>query len=655
MNLITLENINKSYGEKVLLKQVSLGINEGEKIGLIGINGTGKSTLLKIIAGVENFDEGNVIKKNKLIIEYLNQSMEFQEELTVIQQIFKGDSPVMKVLREYEEIMDSIEKNPENLNLQSKLMEITSKIDALDAWSLESNAKIILTKLGINDFNAKVGKLSGGQRKRIVLAGALIRPCDILILDEPTNHLDNETIKWLEEYLNSRKGSLIMITHDRYFLDRVTNRILELNRGNLYSYEGNYSLYLNAKVERQELEKSLEQKRQNLYRRELAWIRRGVKARGTKQKARVDRFKELVAEEGYVDDENMDICVGSTRLGKKVIIAEEINKSFGDKKIIKDFNFILSGEDRVGIIGNNGLGKSTLLNILSGNIKADKGIIDVGETVQIGYFSQEYTHMDENMRAIEYIREAGEFIKTADGHSISASQMMERFLFSGDIQYAPIGKLSGGEKRRLQLLRVLMYAPNVLFLDEPTNDLDIDTLNILENYIENFEGAVVTVSHDRYFLDKIANKILAFRGNGEVLEHTGNYSDYVDFLEKTQQNSCVEDGTQQKLPKDKQNGEKYKKNEKEKSENNDLKNSTKPSKIKFSYKEQREYEKIDEVIEGVEKNLSEIEEKINSTASDYTLLQELLAKNEELESELLELMERWEYLNEIAEKIKNQS
>ncbi|WP_392486866.1 ABC-F family ATP-binding cassette domain-containing protein [Haloimpatiens sp. FM7315] len=635
MNLITLENINKSYGEKILLKDVSLGINEGEKIGLIGINGTGKSTLLKIIYGIENYDSGNVIKANKLIVEYLYQTMEFQEDLTVLEQIFKGDSPVMKALREYEDIIDKIENNPEDLKLQSKLMELTSKIDALNAWNLESNAKIILTKLGIKDFSSKVGKLSGGQRKRIALAGSLIRPCDLLILDEPTNHLDNETIKWLEEYLNTRRGSLIMITHDRYFLDRVTNRILELDKGNLYSYDGNYSLYLKSKVEREELEKSLEQKKQNLFRRELAWIRRGVKARGTKQKARVDRFKELSESEGYVENENVDICVGSTRLGKKVIVAENVKKSFKDKTIIDDFNFILSKDDRVGIIGKNGLGKSTLLNVLWGNLEKDAGNIEIGETVQIGYFSQEHKNMDGNLRAIEYIKEAGEFIQTAEGHSISASQMMERFLFSGDLQYAPISKLSGGEKRRLQLLRVLMKAPNVLFLDEPTNDLDIETLNILETYIENFEGAVVTVSHDRYFLDKIASKILAFRGNGEILEHTGNYSDYINFNAEKEKQEQVK--IEHKAKEDKT-----------------IKNRNKTSKLKFSYKEQKEYEEIDSVIEKVEMEISEVEDKINLASSDFVLLQELTEKKEKLDIKLSELMERWEYLNELAEKIENQ-
>ncbi|MFD3157833.1 ABC-F family ATP-binding cassette domain-containing protein [Haloimpatiens sp. FM7330] len=645
MNLITIENLSKSYGEKILLDNISLGINEGEKIGVIGINGTGKSTLLKIISGIENYDSGNITKANKIIIEHLRQKINFDDNVTILQQIFKGNSPIMKVLREYEDVISKIEKNPEDMSLQNKLMELSNKMDAVDAWQIESNAKTILTKLGINNFNEKVGNLSGGQRKRIALAESLIRPCDLLILDEPTNHLDNETIKWLEEYLNSRKGALIMITHDRYFLDRVTNRIIELYRGKLYSYEGNYSVYLTSKVERKELEKSLEEKRQNLLRRELAWIKRGVKARGTKQKARVDRFQDLVEQEGYVEDENVEISVASTRLGKKVIEVDNISKKFEDKKIIENFSLILSKDDRIGIIGKNGAGKSTLLNILCGKLKSDRGDIAVGETVKMGYFSQEYKEMDPNMRVIDYIKEGAEYIETKDGVSISASQMLEKFLFPGELQWSPISKLSGGEKRRLYLLRVLMDAPNVLFLDEPTNDLDIETLNILENYIEAFNGAVITVSHDRYFLDKISNKILAFQGNGQILEHTGNYSEYIEFIQKTNKQF----NNDNKANISKTSKDKSEENENEKVDKQKNKNRT----LKFSYKEKLEYEKIDGVIEEVENELAEVEKKLGTGGSNYGLLEELLEKKDELETKLEELMERWTYLNELAEKINN--
>lgn len=636
MNLITLENISKSYGEKVLLKDISLIINEGEKIGLIGINGTGKSTLLKVIAGVENYDDGKITKASKLTIEYLSQIGDFDDGAKVIEQIFKGNSPIMKLLREYENTIEKLENNPDDSRLQKKLLELNEKMDAANAWEIESQAKTVLTKLGIKNFEDKVGTLSGGQRKRIALAGALISPCDLLILDEPTNHMDNETVKWLEEYLNNRKGALIMITHDRYFLDRVTNRMLELNNGKIYSYVGNYSTFLEAKAEREAFNEAVEMKRQNLLRRELAWIRRGAKARSTKQKARIDRFNELSAQEIDTKNEKVEISVGSSRLGKKVINLENISKSYEGKKLIDDFSFIFKKEDRVGIIGSNGIGKSTLLNIITNKIKPDRGTVDTGETVKIGYFSQEYNNIDESMRAIEYIREGAEFIKTEDGTPISASKMMERFLFIPEIQWTQISRLSGGEKRRLHLLRVLMEAPNVLILDEPTNDLDIETLNVLEEYIEQFNGTVITVSHDRYFLDKVVNEIISFKGNATIEKFTGNYSGYMEFIEK----QIEEEEKSQKQIKNNKN-----KNNKE-SEKSKVNKS-----LKFSYKEKLEYEQIDGKIEEVEMELEEVKEKINSAGCEYTLLQELLEKQKEIEDKLDYLMERWTYLNELAEQI----
>ena len=530
MNLMTLENISKSYSEKILLKDISLGINEGEKIGIIGVNGTGKSTLLKIIAGVEVPDDGTIIKANRVRVEYLPQNPDYNEDFTVLQQVFKGTSSEMKLLLEYEETLTALSNNY-NDNLNSKLISLQEKIDALNLWDLESEAKAVLTKLGITNFNQKVKELSGGQRKRVSLASALITPCELLILDEPTNHLDNDTIDYLEEYLNSRRGSLIMITHDRYFLDRVSNRIIELDKGRLFSYDGNYSTFLEKKMERLALEASMEEKRQNLIRKELAWVKRGAKARTTKQKARLQRFDELVNKDTYTPDEKMDISVGSTRLGKKIIEIHHISKKFDNKVLIDDLDYTIARTDRIGIIGKNGMGKSTLIKILNGEILPNSGHIEIGDTVKIGCFSQDDSHMHPDMRAIDYVKEASDYIETADGTKISASQMCEKFLFNSTMQYSFIGNLSGGERRRLHLLRTLMLAPNVLLLDEPTNDLDIATLNILEDYLDEFNGIVITVSHDRYFLDRICNKIFAYEGVGKIHIFTGNYSDYSIYRE----------------------------------------------------------------------------------------------------------------------------
>ena len=525
MNLISVENLSKSYGEKTLLNNISFGIDEGDKIGIIGINGTGKSTLLKIIAGIENYDTGNIIRKNNMVIEYLPQNPFFDEEANVIQQVFKGTSPLMETIRDYEECLKEVELNPHEEILQKRLMNLTSKMDGLNLWQIESEAKAILTTFGITNFFEKIKNLSGGQKKRIALCSSLVNPSDLLILDEPTNHMDNEIISWLEEYLNKRKGALLMITHDRYFLDRVTNKIFEISKGNLYSYTGNYSVFLEKRLEREELEQASESKRQNLLRRELEWIKRGAKARSTKQKARIDRFNKLSEEKVDLNNDKLEISTSYTRLGKKVIELKNISKCFSNNVLIKDFSYIVLPDDRIGIVGPNGIGKSTLINILVGNLEPDKGTIDVGETVKIGYFSQEWKPINEELRVIEYIRESAEFITTSDGTKISASQMLEKFLFTPEIQWTPINKLSGGEKRRLYLLKVLMESPNVLLLDEPTNDLDTETLTILEDYLESFNGAVITVSHDRYFLDKVVDKIFVFEGQGVIREYTGNYTE----------------------------------------------------------------------------------------------------------------------------------
>ena len=636
MNLITLENISKSYSEKILANNVSLGINEGEKIGLIGVNGTGKSSFLKIVAGVEEPDEGTVTKGNRVRIEYLAQTPDYDDNATVLEQVFKGNSEEMRILREYEELLEKIDKGEVKGDDSERLIKLQGKIDALNLWDMESEAKNVLTKLGITNFEEKVGNLSGGQKKRIMLAAALITTCELLILDEPTNHLDNETISWLEEYLNSRKGALLMITHDRYFLDRVTNRILELDRGRLFSYDGNYSVFLEKKMERIAIEKASEEKRQNLMRKELAWVRRGAKARTTKQKARLQRFDELVNQEGFIENENIEISVMGTRLGKKIIEIEHLNKSFDDKKIVDDFNYIVLRSDRIGIVGPNGIGKSTLMGMIEGKVAPDSGEIIKGETVKIACFSQEDTHMHPEMRAIDYIKEAGEYLQTATGERITASQMCEKFLFDGTLQWTMIGMLSGGERRRLHLLRVLMEAPNVLLLDEPTNDLDIETLNRLEDYLDDFGGVVITVSHDRYFLDRICNKIFSYEGNGKIDIYTGNYGDYLLSKEEEAVN----------------NKEKEVAVDKNKKEPSVDKNKNKGKVLKFSFKEQREFETIDEEIMTLEEKIEELDSLMAKHASEYGRLQELMEEKSKVEEELAFKYERWEYLNELAAQIE---
>ena len=638
MNLITLENISKSYSEKKLLEDISLGINDKEKIGLIGVNGTGKSTLLKIIAGAQIPDDGTITKANKVRIEYLPQNPYYDENATVLEQVFKGTCEEMKIIGDYQDVLDKINKSYDE-KLNDRLLKLQEKMDALNLWDLESSAKTVLTKLGIKDFNQKVKELSGGQRKRVSLASALITPCELLILDEPTNHLDNDTIDWLETYLNSFKGSILMITHDRYFLDRVTNRILELDKGILYSYEGNYSVFLEKKMNRLQLAESMEAKRQNLLRKELAWVRRGAKARTTKQKARLQRFDELSNKNDYTPEDKLEISVGSSRLGKKIIEIENLSKSFDGRTFIDNLDYTLARTDRIGIVGKNGLGKSTLIRLLNGELKPDSGTISIGETVKIGCFNQDTSKMHPEMRAIDYIKEESDYITTADGHKITASQMCEKFLFNGTLQYTHIKNLSGGEKRRLQLLRVLMMAPNVLLLDEPTNDLDIDTLSRLEDYLDDFNGVLICVSHDRYFLDRVCNKIFAYEGRGKINIYTGNYSDYLDYREQENiEFEEFEDKVKEEKPK-------APKKEKPKAKN----------KPKFSYNEQREFDTIDEDIEKLEDKISSLEEDTSKYATDFTKLQEIIDEKTKLENELQVKYERWEYLNNLAEEIANWS
>ena len=633
MNLITFENICKSYSEKKLIENLSFGINDGEKIGLIGVNGTGKSTLLKIVAGAEEIDSGKITKANRVRIEYLPQSPDYDENATVLEQVFKAESKELNLLGKYQDLLKKLEKEYSD-KTNEELIKVQEQIDTMNLWDLENDAKAVLTKLGIDNFDQKVSELSGGQKKRISLASALITPCELLVLDEPTNHLDSDTIDWLEEYLNSRKGSLLMITHDRYFLDRVTNRILELDKGRLFSYEGNYTLFLEKKMERLQLESSMEDKRQNLIRNELKWVKRGARARTTKQKARLQRFDELVNREVIKEDEKIDISVASSRLGKKIIEIKNISKSFDGKKVIDDLEYTLARTDRIGIVGKNGLGKSTLINILNGKLQPDSGTIEIGETVKIGCFSQDDSHMDPSMKAIDYIKEESDYITTADGTKITASMMCERFLFNGTLQHTMIEKLSGGERRRLHLLRVLMGAPNVLLLDEPTNDLDIETLSRLEDYLDEFDGVVITVSHDRYFLDRICNKIFAYEGNGRIFIFTGNYSDYAIFREI--QGIEFEDDKPEKVVEPKKEKEKPKSDKK----------------TKFSYKEQKEFDSIDSDIEQLEKKIAALEESTAVYATDFTKLQEIMNEKAELEKELEYKYERWEYLNESAESFQ---
>lgn len=632
MILLTLSHIKKTYGEKVIFNDLSLTIDSNRKIGMIGINGTGKSSLLKIMAGLETPDDGEVITSNELAIEYLPQNPHFEEESTVLEQIFKGNSPFMKVLRDYELTMLELEEDPLNDSLQEKLLNLNEQMDRQGAWQLESEAKAILTKFGLLNFNQKVKELSGGQRKKIALAGALIRPCNLLILDEPTNHLDNETIGYLEELLKTKKCGIVMVTHDRYFLERVTNQIVELDQGKIYEYQGNYEAYLEQKALRESIEERMREKQYSLYKQELEWMRKGVEARRTKQKARKERFYELEENLSSDNKQSLEMNLGTSRLGKKIISLENVSKSFGDKCCIKDFSYTVLKEDRIGIIGTNGMGKSTLLNLIAGRLSLDAGCIDIGETVKIGYYTQESKELDLNMRVIDYVKEQGEFIKTADGDLISASKMLERFLFPSTLQYTPIGKLSGGERRRLYLLGVLMQDVNVLFLDEPTNDLDIYTLQVLESFIDEFNGPIITVSHDRYFLDRVVEKLFVYEGNGVIANIPGNYSDYAKRKQEEKLEVTQEKKEKVVLPRKKQE-----------------------PKLKFTYKEQKEYEQIDEVIAGLEEAINKLEQEMATYATQFDKLQALSKEKEAKEEELMVQMERWEYLNELAEKIAKQS
>lgn len=590
MNIINIENLTKTFGDRVILSDVSLGINEHDKIGIIGVNGTGKTTLLRMIAGIEEADSGNIIMMNNVTVSMLPQVPVFKKNETIICYVSKGGIKG-------------------------------------DSWDKESEAKTILTRLGIGDFSQDINTLSGGQKKRVALARTLINPTDILIMDEPTNHLDNDMTEWLEEYLKKYRGVLIMVTHDRYFLDSVTNKIVEIDNKKLYSYNANYSGYLELKCQREDMEAATERKRKSILRNELKWVMRGARARSTKQKARLNRYEEMKAIRGIEEKQQIELESVYTRLGNKTIEVNNISKAYGEKHIINDFSYIFTKGINVGIVGNNGCGKTTFLDIISGSHEPDGGYVEIGDTVKIGYFTQEIKNMNPEERVIDYVRDIAEFLPTKTG-KISASKMLERFLFTSDMQYTRIEKLSGGEKRRLYLLSILMKAPNILILDEPTNDLDISTLTVLEDYIDGFDGIVITVSHDRYFLDRVVDRILAFDGHGNINQYEGGYTDYRNKISGTLE--PVNESKEVKVKTEK----------------------SQERKRKLSYNEKREYETIDEEIAELESKIEDIEKGIAEKSSDYSELNRLMEEKAGLESELEKKMDRWVYLNELVEEIE---
>ncbi len=631
MHLLSVENISKSYSDKILFEDVTFGIETGDKIGIIGVNGTGKSTLLKVVAGLESADSGKVSIGRSVVLRMLAQDPAFAPEETALEHVLGGDSPQLKAVRDYAGILEELALNPEDAKLQERLIAANQRMDELEAWQLESDAKTALTKLGILNYGEKVSTFSGGQRKRVAMAAALLQPSDVLILDEPTNHIDNDSVAWLEGMLQKRKGALLMITHDRYFLDRVSNRVIELDQGRAHFYEANYSRFLELKLEREEREVASEAKRQNLLRNELAWIRRGAQARSTKQKARIDRFEALKEQGPRAATGKLEVSIASSRLGKKIIEIDKLTKRFGGRTLIKDFSYIAVPEDRVGIVGRNGSGKSTLLKLIAGKLTPDEGSVELGTTVKLGWFSQEHEEMNESLRVMEYIREGADQVRTSDGSTISAGQMLERFLFSPSMQWSVISKLSGGEKRRLQLLRVLMNAPNVLLLDEPTNDLDIATLTVLEDYLDDFPGVVLIVSHDRYFLDRTVDRILSFEGEGVVKHHTGNYSDYQAFTERQEaQKQAAAAPVKAAVPS---------------------KSESKERPLKMSFKDQKDYEQIDGRIAETEEEIKSVAQQMELSSSDSVRLQQLAEEQQRLETKLDQLLERWTELNELAEQI----
>ena len=610
MNLFTMENITKSYTDRILLDDVGFSINENEKIGVIGVNGMGKSTLLKVVAGIEEADAGKISMGNQVKICYLPQTPVFTPGTTILQAAVGGN------------------------------------MEEWNRWTIEADARSMLNQLGFADYEEKVEHMSGGQKKRVALVNALLTPADILILDEPTNHLDNAMSEWLENYLISFRGAVLMVTHDRYFLDRIATRIVEVDKGKLYSYPGNYAKFVELKEERQNMALATERKRKSLLRTELEWLHRGARARSTKQKAHIDRIQALQEMKDIQDEKQVLLTSTASRMGNKTIELSDISKSYGNHLLIRDYNYIFLKNDRIGIIGPNGCGKTTLLKIINGIVKPDTGTIEIGQTIRIGYFSQENEYMDDSMKVIDYVKEAGEYIQTSDGR-ITASQMLERFLFEGAIQWSKIEKLSGGEKRRLYLLRILMSAPNVLILDEPTNDLDIQTLTILENYLDGFDGIIIVVSHDRYFLDRTVRRIFAFEGEGAIRQYEGGYSDYLirKELEGLPDMTVKSMGVGSAAQTEKSGSENSAEDSRATWKKHD-------KKLKFSYKEQREFETIDEEITALEEKIEVLDAQMLENASNSVKLNELLEKKEEVSQQLDEKMDRWVYLNDLNEQIQ---
>ncbi|MGN1387040.1 MAG: ABC-F family ATP-binding cassette domain-containing protein [Bacillus sp. (in: firmicutes)] len=624
MKILTAENVTKEMAEKTLWSQISFSITEGERIGIIGVNGCGKSTLMKMIAGLEDCDQGTIEHPKDYSISYLAQDPDYDENVTVMDYLFASETPLFSLIREYEHALQQLQDQPENVTFQDKVLKLQQRMDEENGWDRNAEAKVILNKLNLPDINALLGQLSGGQKKRAALAKALIEQSDLLILDEPTNHLDASSIKWLEEYINKYPYAVLFVTHDRYFLDNISTKIWELDQGSLYEYQGNYENFIEGKAIREENEATTMAKMQSLFKNELAWMRKGAKARTTKQKARIQRFEQLEGEVGKnTNKDNVEMDLAGSRLGRKVIECKEISKAYGDKVILRDFSRLFKRGDRIGIVGNNGTGKSTLLRIMAARENVDSGELDLGTTVKIGFYTQENEDMNEKLRMIEYIREEAEAIQLKDGSYISASQMLEKFLFPMHTHGTPIYKLSGGERRRLYLLRILMSSPNVLLLDEPTNDLDTQTLTVLEDFLESFSGVVITVSHDRYFLDKVTTELLNFKGNGVIESYFGSYSDFLDMQE------------QEKTPKPVVEKVTAPVKEKEK-------------KRRLSYNEKREWETIEADIEQAEERLKQIDEELEKIGSDFTKGQALMEEQTAMNEKLEHLMERWEYLSEIV-------
>ncbi|HEY9727736.1 MAG TPA: ABC-F family ATP-binding cassette domain-containing protein [Chroococcales cyanobacterium] len=643
MSIFTLQSVKKDFGIKEILKDATFSLGATDKVGLIGTNGSGKSTLLKMIAGLEPIDGGQIIVNPGVRIVYLPQQPDLDENHTVLEQVFADSGEQMALVREYEELSHKLAHTPENSQLLARLSQVTHQMEVTSAWDLETSAKIILTKLGIEDFDARIGSLSGGYRKRIALAAALLSEPDVLLMDEPTNHLDANSVEWLQNYLTGFRGALLLITHDRYFLDRVTNRIIEIDRGDLYSYSGNYSYYLEKKALAEESAISSQRKHQGVLRRELEWLKRGPKARSTKQKARIDRIRDMQTKEFKQVQGKVDISTPGRRIGKKVIELENISKAYDGRTLIKDFTYEFSPDDRVGIIGGNGAGKSTLMDIVTERTQPDFGKVKIGGTIHIGYFDQHSDHLlealNDNQRVIDYLKEVAEYVQTADGTLITASQMLERFLFPGNQQYAPINKLSGGEKRRLFLLRVLMSAPNVIILDEPTNDLDVQTLSVLEEYLEDFNGCVIAVSHDRYFLDRTVDKIFVFEPEGTIRQYPGNYSVYLDYKQAEDAKAAQQQAKQEPKKPELPNAEK--------SEQNSARNNSKPRRL--SNWEKREFEELEVKIAQLEAEKAEAEKELyNAPPGKVTQVQELYQKIETLTQQIDTATERWLELAELA-------